>query len=158
MHARIATVSDAEQIAAIYNQGIAERVATFETEPRTAGRIRSWFDGLYPIVAVEDEGRMVAFAAAHPFSPRECYRGIAEASVYVAREARRRGAGRLALEFLAAEATRAGFWKLVACIFAENEASRNLVSQLGFREVGTYHKHAQLDGGWRDCVIVERLL
>jgi L-amino acid N-acyltransferase YncA len=157
LHARAASPPDAASIAAIYNQGIEDRIATFETEPRTAAHIAPWFDGRHPVVAVEEEGRVVAFAAVHPYSARECYAGIGEASVYVAREARGRGAGRLALQRLIDEATRAGFWKLVARIFVENEASRRLVSRAGFREVGIYRKHARLDGVWRDCVVVEYL-
>jgi phosphinothricin acetyltransferase len=78
--------------------------------------------------------------------------------VYVARAARRRGAGRLALEALIHASAQAGFWKLVSRIFVENQASIALCRALGFRVVGTCQKHAQLDGVWRDVVIVERLL
>ncbi len=74
------------------------------------------------------------------------------------RGARGRGAGRRALEALIGEAERAGFWKLVSRIFPENEASRRLIRSLGFREVGIYEKHGQLDGVWRDVIIVERLI
>jgi len=92
MRARIATREDGEAIAAIYNQGIEDRVATFETRPRSGEDVRTWFDGRHPIVAVEHEGRLVAFASTSSYRPRACYAGIAEFSVYVAREARRRGA------------------------------------------------------------------
>ena len=78
--------------------------------------------------------------------------------VYVAREARSRGVGRLCLGALITEAERRGFWKLVSRIFPENVASRRLCAALGFREVGVYRRHGKLDGAWRDCVIVERLL
>ncbi|MCP5110401.1 MAG: GNAT family N-acetyltransferase, partial [bacterium] len=87
-----------------------------------------------------------------------CYDGVAEAMVYVARNGRRRGAGRLALEKLLAEAERAGFWKLVSRIFPENTASLGLIRSAGFREVGIYEKHGSLDGVWKDVVIVERLI
>jgi L-amino acid N-acyltransferase YncA len=76
----------------------------------------------------------------------------------VDRACRRQGAGRLALTSLIAAAAAAGFWKLVSRIFVENTASRRLVATLGFREVGIYQKHGQLDGVWRDVVIVEKLL
>ena len=158
MFARSASPSDAPAIALIYNEGIEDRVATFETEPRSAEEVRGWFGGNLPVVVVEDAGQVIAFAAARPYSSRPCYRGIADISVYVARRERRRGVGRLALEALITEATRAGLWKLLSRIFVENVASRKLVLSLGFREVGVYEKHAQLDGVWRDCVIVERLL
>jgi len=158
MHARHASPEDAGQIVRIYNQGIADRTATFETRPRRESDIRAWFDGMHPIVAVENESVVVAFAATFPYRPRACYAGIAEASVYVDRAFRGRGAGKLALQALIAAAESAGFWKLVSRIFVENAASRRLVASLSFREVGIYEKHAQLDGVWRDVVIAERLL
>ncbi len=158
MTVRPATLADADSIARIYNEGIEDRVATFETRLRSADDVRAWFDGVHPIVVAEDEGRIVAFAATSTYRPRDCYAGIAEASVYVLREYRRRGAGRLALEALILAAREAGFWKMLSRIFPENAASRGLVRQLGFREVGVYEKHGQLDGQWRDVVIVERLI
>lgn len=158
MRTRAATQDDAEPIARIYNQGIEERVATFETRPRSATEVAGWLDGSHPVVVVEDEGEVIAFAATSTYRPRECYIGIAEFSVYVAREARGRGAGRLAMEALLSAAESAGFWKLVSRVFVENAPSRALMRSLGFREVGIYEKHARLDGEWRDVVIVERLL
>ena len=158
MHARLATPDDCQAIASIYNQGIEERIATFETRLRTAADVLAWFDGRHPVVVVEDAGAVVAFAATSSYSPRPCYAGIAEVSLYVERSARRRGAGHLALTALMKAAGQAGFWKLLSRVFAENEASLGLVRALGFREVGIYEKHARLDGVWRDVVIVERLL
>jgi L-amino acid N-acyltransferase YncA len=158
MQARPAIPEDAAAIAAIYNQGIADRVATFETRPRSATDIQTWFDGTHPLVVVEDNGEVIAFAATSLYRPRECYAGIAEFSVYTARTARGRGAGRLAMQTLLAASEAAGFWKLVSRVLVENTASRALLRAVGFREVGVYEKHAQLDGIWRDVVIVERLL
>lgn len=158
MIARAATPDDSPAMARIYNEGIEDRVATFETRQRSAEDIRSWFDGVHPIVAVEEDGQVVAFASTSTYRPRECYAGIAETSVYVSRPFRRRGAGRLALASLIDAAARAGFWKLLSRIFPENTASRGLVKDLGFREVGVYERHGQLDGQWRDVVIVERLI
>lgn len=158
MTARAATPRDAAAIARIYNQGIEDRVATFETRPRSADDIRGWFDGIHPIVVVEDDGEIIAVGATSSYRPRECYAGIAETSVYVARAFRRRGAGRVALQALIEAAAQAGFWKLLSRIFPENIASRGLVRELGFREVGIYERHGKLDGVWRDVVIVERLL
>jgi L-amino acid N-acyltransferase YncA len=158
MRARAATPADAAAIAAIYNEGIEDRVATFETRLRTPDDVQSWFDGRHPVVVVENDGRIAAFAATSAYRPRDCYSGIAEFSVYTARGARGRGCGRRALEHLFAEARRAGFWKLVSRVFVENAASRELLKKTGFREVGIYERHAQLDGRWRDVVIVEKLL
>jgi L-amino acid N-acyltransferase YncA len=158
MNARSATAADAEAIALIYNQGIEDRVATFETGFRRPDDIRQWFDGRHPIAVVECNGRVIAFASSSSYRPRDCYAGIAEISVYVDREFRGRGAGRLVLTQIIALAEAAGFWKLLSRIFPENHASRALIASLGFREVGTYEKHGRLDGVWRDVIIVERLI
>ena len=90
MQARVATPHDAAAIARIYNQGIEDRMATFETRLRSDQDVRSWFDGVHPVVVVEDDGEMVAFAATFQYRPRECYAGVAECSVYVARDRRGR--------------------------------------------------------------------
>jgi L-amino acid N-acyltransferase YncA len=158
MLTRVATLDDAEAIMTIYNQGIEDRVATFETRPRTVEEIKRWFDGAHPIVVLQEGQEVVAFASTSHYRDRACYAGIAEFSVYVRRNWRGHGAGRLALEALLQQAERAGFWKLVSRVFIENAASRRLLLSLGFREVGIYEKHGQLDGVWRDVVIVERLL
>jgi L-amino acid N-acyltransferase YncA len=156
---RAAKVSDAGAIAEIYNQGIADRVATFETEPRSAAHIAAWFSGSNLIVVAETEATSpVAFAASFPYSDRACYSGIGEFSVYVRQDYRGRGAGRAALSALIEAATARGMHKLLSRVFPENTASRALLRRLGFEEIGMYRRHGRLDGIWRDCVIVERLL
>jgi phosphinothricin acetyltransferase len=160
-HVRLAGADDAPAIARIYNQGIAGRIATFETAPRGVDAIRDALaerGDAYPTVVVERGGQVIAVAWASRYRPRDCYAGIAEFSVYVAAEARRTGAGLAALEALLQECERRGFWKLVSRIFPENTASRALCRRTGFREVGLYQRHGKLDGQWRDCVIVEKLL
>jgi L-amino acid N-acyltransferase YncA len=156
---RDAAIADASTIARIYNEGIDDRVATFETRHRAAGDVVQWLDGHHPVVVVEDDGgEVIAFAATSTYRPRDCYAGIAEFSVYASRAARGRGAGRMAMEALFAAAREAGFWKLVSRVFVENTASRALLRSVGFREVGVYERHGQLDGVWRDVVIVEKQL
>ena len=157
--ARLATVDDAAAISRIYNEGIQDRLGTFETRERTIDDVRQWFDGRHPIVVVESPGAgIVAFASTSSYRARDCYDGIAEFSVYVARAARGLGAGLVAMERLLVEVRSAGYWKLVSRVFVENTASRGLLKRVGFREVGVYEKHAQLDRVWRDVVIVERLI
>jgi L-amino acid N-acyltransferase YncA len=158
MQGRPARLEDIPAIVAIYNQGIEDRVATFETRLRTDDDIRAWFDGKHTIIVVEVEQEVIAFASTSAYRNRECYAGIAECSAYVKRDKRGQGGGRLALQTLIDAAEQAGYWKLVSRIFVENSSSRALVRSCGFREVGVYYKHAQLDGVWRDVVIVERLL
>lgn len=158
MTLRTATPGDAKAMAAIYNAGIAERVATFETEPREPAEIEAWFGRKCPIVVVEIEGEIAAFAASFPYSDRCCYGGIAEFSVYVSPRFRRFGAGRLAMQGLIDEMRRAEFHKLVSRVFPENVASRQLLKSVGFQEVGVHRFHGKLDGVWRDAVIVERIV
>ena len=159
--ARVADVDDAEAIARIYNEGIADRLATFETEPRTTDDIaRGLRDRAerWPTVVVERDGRVIAWASTSEYRSRACYSGVAEFSVYVARDARGTGAGRAAMDALLRECEGRGIWKLLSRVFPENAPSRKLLAKVGFREVGTYRRHAKLDGVWRDTVIVEHLI
>jgi len=163
---RPAVAADARRIADIYNQGIAERGATFETAPRTAAEMARRLEGpeapaataRYPTLVVEQEGVVAGWAAIGEYRPRRCYEGIGEFSIYLDRAARGRGLGRLLLEALIREAARLGYWKLVSRIFPFNTASLALCRACGFRVVGTYEKHARLDGRWLDVVVIERLI
>jgi len=158
VQARPATPADAEAISRIYNAGIDERIATFETRHRPPEEMLSQLDGAYPAVVVVSDGAAIAFASTSAYSPRDCYSGIAEFSVYTDPKERGRGAGRLAMEALIRETGRRGFWKLLAKVFVENTPSRKLLFSVGFREVGVHERHARLDDVWRDVVLVERLL
>ncbi len=157
---RAASAADAAAIARIYNEGIEDRVGTFETEPRPVDEVLGWIEAGYPLVVAEDApGQVVAWASAPPYrAHRPAYAGVADFSIYVARSARGQGLGKLTLAGLIDESEGRGYWKLVSRIFPENEASLRLCRSLGFREVGTYRRHAKLDGMWRDVVIVELLL
>jgi len=155
---RAATRSDAARIATIYNQGIEDRVATFETEARDTEQILKWFTEGYPVFVSGENQTVHAYAAAFPYRSRPCYEGVREFSVYVAREGRGKGFGKAALGALIEDTRARGWWKLLSRIFPENVASRKLCAALGFREVGIYEKHGRLDGKWMDTVIVEKLL
>jgi L-amino acid N-acyltransferase YncA len=141
-------------VKAIYEEGIATGDATFETEAP------SWddWDGAHLSLRLvaEEGGEVVGWAALGPYSARECYRGVAESSVYVAKRARGRGIGAALMERLASEADDAGFWTLEAGVFPENEASIALHRGCGFRVVGVRERIGRLNGEWRDVVLMER--
>jgi phosphinothricin acetyltransferase len=155
---RPARAGDTEAIARIYNEGIEDRLATFETALRTPSDIELWLDEDLPFVVAEERGNVGAWAVAHRYRDRAAYAGVGEFSIYVARDARGRGLGRATLQALIDECERRGYWKLVSRVFPENEASLALCRSLGFSEVGVYRRHGKLDGEWRDVVIVELLL
>ena len=158
---RAARVEDADAICAIYNEGIADRGATLETELRTPQERRSWLaarDARYAVVVVESDGVVVGWASLNVFNPRDAYRHVADISVYVARAARGKGAGTALLERLVELGREGGFHKLVLAGFPTNAASVALYRRFGFREVGIYREQGQLDGHWVDVLLMERLL
>ena len=156
---RPARREDAGVIASIFNQGIAERVATFRTRPRSEGAIADLIGADAPLLVAEAEGTVVGFAKAEPYEEaNDYYDGINEVTVYVERSARRAGVGRALIEGLALEAERRGLHKLTAKILSTNAASIILFRRCGFREVGTHRRHATLGGEWRDVILVERLI
>lgn len=156
---RAAQASDASVIASIYNEGIAEREATFETEPRRAADFHERIASeRYPLLVAELDGHLVGWAGLAPYSERAAYAGIAECSIYVARSARGRGVGTELCRQLVEESERRGFYKLLGKVFPENLACVRMVGRCGFREVGLHRSHGRLDGKWRDVLILERLL
>jgi L-amino acid N-acyltransferase YncA len=157
---REARLDDAAAIARIYNQGIEDRGATFETEPRRAEDIAEKLSAQarYPFLVAVDGDTVVGWASLSSYRPRGCYDGIAEFSIYLDRDVRGRGLGRHLLTALIDVARARGYWKLVSRIFPFNAASRALCRACGFREVGTYESHGRLDGRWLDVVIVERVI
>lgn len=143
----------------IYNEGIADRVATFETTPRSVEDVMAWFASNRPIVVVVDATSQIAgYAATFAYADRCCYAGIAEFSVYVRRSHRGQGVGAKVMAALISAATEAGYWKLLSRVFVENAASLALLKSVGFREVGIHEKHGKLDGVWRDVVAVEKVV
>lgn len=158
---RPAGLDDAEAICRIYNEGIDDRVATLETERRTPEERRAWLAGRgprHPVVVAEDDGRVLGWGSLNPFSPRASYRFVADFSVYVARECRGQGIGRLMLARLIELAATHGYHKLVLFTLPWNAAGIALYRSFGFRTVGTYAEQGQLDGRWVDTVIMEKLL
>jgi L-amino acid N-acyltransferase YncA len=155
---RPARAEDAAAIAAIHNQGIEERIATFETEPRRPEEIARRIEAGELLLVAERDGGVVGFASVSPYSTRAVYAGVGEASVYVDRAARGAGAGAVLVESMAAAAAERGLHKVVGRLFTDNAASVALFRSHGFTEVGVHRRHAQLDGEWRDVLLVERLV
>lgn len=145
---------DWPQVAAAFADGIRTGNATFETE------VPSWehWDAahLELRLVAELDGAVAGWAALSPVSDRCCYRGVVELSVYVAANAQGRGVGRALLDALIARSEADGVWTLQAGIFPENEASMALHLACGFRVVGVRERLGELNGVWRDVVMLER--
>jgi len=142
-------------VAEIYWDGMRDGLATFETEVPSW---KEWDAAHFPEhrLVADLLGEIVGWAALSPASSRRCYSGVAENSVYVARDARGLGIGRALLDALIAGAEAAGIWTIQTSIFPENRASLALHEKCGFRVVGTRERIAKRDGVWRDTVFLER--
>ena len=145
---------DWPEVAAIYKDGIETGNATFELAPPSW---EEWDAGHTDIrLIAELDGRTAGWASLSPTSSRCCYRGVVENSVYVASWAQGQGVGRALLEELIARSEAAGIWTLVAGIFPENKASVRLHLGCGFRLVGVRERLGELNGVWRDVLLLER--
>jgi L-amino acid N-acyltransferase YncA len=151
---------DTQAIADIYNEGIATRLATFETERRSAADVGLWLAAgeRLPTLVAEEDQTVLGWARILAYSDRPVYAGVGEVSVYVAEHARGRGLGSSLLAALQDSARQLGYWKLVGKLFTANAASAAMVRRCGWREVGMHHRHSRLDGEWRDVLLVERVL
>lgn len=160
VHIRPATLADCADVAAIYNQGIEGRQATFETRLRKPQDIQGWLGNpRHPVLVAQRDQTVVGWVCASSYRPRrEAYAGITEFSVYVHYMARGQGIGDALMSDFIPTCEAAGLWKILSRIFPENTASLALCRRHGFLEVGVYHKHGKLDGVWRNVVIVERLI
>ena len=139
----------------VYEEGIATRNATFETEVPAWDAWDSSHLAEHRFVALRD-GEVVGWAAVTPVSGRCCYEGVVENSVYVAENARGQGVGRCLLEALIVSTEAAGIWTIQAGMFPGNEGSIGLHERAGFETVGTHKRLARLDGVWRDVLLLER--
>jgi len=146
---------DWERVKAIYLEGIATGQATFEVE---APSYAAWDESHLPFarLVAREAGAVSGWAALSRVSQRQAYAGVAEVSVYVARNRRGSGVGRALLEALIAESERRGIWTLQAAVFSENSATIGLHRRCGFREVGRRERIGKLDGAWRDTILLER--
>jgi len=147
--------NDWQSVKAIYVEGIASGQATFETD---APSWKAWDASHLRVarrVARADE-KIVGWAALSPVSKRQAYAGVAEVSVYVAREHRRAGVGGALLRALIDESEANRIWTLQASVFPENAATIALHRRYGFREVGRRERISKLNGVWRDTLLLER--
>ena len=155
VHVRAAVRADLPAALDIYDQGLATRNATFETELPTADELWTrWLPG-HAWVA-ELDGDVVGWTAVTPVSSRPCYAGVGETSVYVAQSAQGRGVGTALLHRQVTAADARGLWTLQTSIFPENRASLALHHSAGYRTLAVRTRIAQLDGVWRDTVLLER--
>jgi phosphinothricin acetyltransferase len=148
------TADDWPAVRAIYEEGIATGLATFET---AVPSWEEWDRTRLPhsrLVARTDG--VVGWAALTPVSKRDCYAGVAEVGVYVAASARGQGAGRALLDAVIESAEAHGIWTLQGATIAENAASLALQARCGFRVVGRRERIAKLGGRWRDTILTER--
>jgi L-amino acid N-acyltransferase YncA len=158
---RPAALGDAEAICRIYNQGIEDRQATLETTLRTPEDRRAWLAGRaprHPVLVAARGDTVVGWASLNPFNPRACYDHVGDFSLYVEREQRGTGIGRILLDRLIETARGLGYHKLVLAAFPYNAAGCALYARCGFRTVGIYREQGMLDGKWVDVILMEQLL
>jgi len=158
---RDARADDSAAIATIYNQGIADRIATLETEERTPEERVAWLAARgprHPVLVAERDRVVVGWGSLNPFNPRKAYEYVADFSVYVERAWRGKGVGSALLRALIARAEQLGYHKMVLSAFPWNALGMALYQKYGFRTVGIYKEQGLLDGQWVDTIIMEKIL
>jgi phosphinothricin acetyltransferase len=158
---RNAQATDLAAIREIYNQGIVDRIATLDEDPKSEADVRAWFDqhGVrYAVVVAQRDETIVGWASLNPYSHRCAYHGVADLSVYVERSARGSGVGTALLNEIELLAHRAGFHKIVLFALAENDAGLRLYHKLRYRDVGVFKEHGRIDGRFVDVIAMEKLL
>lgn len=162
MITRPAQEADLPAILTIYNQGIADRIATLETEPKDLAYMTAWLAGRAPhyavLVAERPDGVIAGWASINPYNARCAYRGVGELSIYIHREHRGQGVGQLLLDALEAAGRQGGFHKFVLFTFPFNGLGQGLYRKKGYREVGTFHEQGVLDGKHVDVMAMEKIL
>jgi len=155
---RPARIDDAKEIARIYNQGVQDRTATFENAYVTPEERYLWLvarPDRYPVLVAEVKHTLMGWASLTPYSPRHCYDGIAELSIYIDRSLRGHGVGQELMKAMQSVALEKGYHKLIGRVMADNEPARKLCQLMGWKEVGLHEKHGKLGGQWHDLVLVE---
>jgi L-amino acid N-acyltransferase YncA len=161
MITRLAKLNDIEYIMKIYNQGIEDRIATLETEPKNRTYMEEWLKqhkGRFKVIVAEEEGAVLGWASLNPYNNRCAYAGVADLSVYIDREYRGKGIGGVLLTAIDDAARNNGFHKIVLFTFPFNHLGQRLYHKQGYREVGTFKNQGILDGEFVDVVAMEKLL
>jgi len=158
---RAARESDAAAICVIYNQGIEDRIATLETELRTAEERRHWMAARgprHPVIVAEADGVVTGWGSLNLYNPRPAYQHVADFSVYVERGWRGKGMGRRLLDRLIELARELGYHKMMLSAFPFNTSGVALYERAGFTTIGICREMGLLDGKWVDTIIMEKLL
>lgn len=158
---RSAREEDLPSILRIYNQGIADRIATLEAEEKDEVFMRDWFahhQGRYAVLVAQAEGEVVGWASLNRYSNRAAYDGVADLSIYIERGYRGKGVGKALLEELEAVARSRQFYKIVLFTFPFNQGGQALYRKCGYREVGVFYKQGFLDGNFIDIMAMEKFL
>jgi phosphinothricin acetyltransferase len=162
VHVRSAAAGDLDAIRRIYNEGIADRIATLDEEPKTAADIAAWWsahaDPYAALVAEDESNAVLGWASLNPYSHRCAYRGVADLSVYVGRDARGTGVGSALLAVLEKRAKQNAFHKIVLFALAANAGARALYRKFGYRDVGVFRDQGKLDGAFVDVIAMEKIL
>lgn len=148
--------TDGDRVLAIFEEGIAGGNATFDTVAPSWEAWNTKFFQCCRFVAVDSSGKVQGWAALLFFSGRDCFKGVAEVSIYLSDSAQGKGLGSLLLKTLIKASEENEFWSLQAGIFPENVHSIALHQKFGFREVGFREKIGQMNGEWRDVTLLER--
>ena len=158
---RPATFSDLGALRRIYNEGIEDRIATLDADPKSAEEIGEWWGqhtDRYCVLVATEAKEVVGWASLNRFSHRCAHADVADLSVYVARSHRGRGIGTRLLLDVSKEAARRSFSKIVLHALDANEHGKRLYRKVGFVEVGVFRRHGRLDGQYVDVIAMELLL
>ncbi|MBP3048787.1 N-acetyltransferase [Bacillus subtilis subsp. subtilis] len=158
---RTAKDSDVNRILDIYNQGIADRIATLEVEEKDIDYMADWFsnrEGKYKVLVAEIDHYVVGWVSLNPYSHRCAYQGVADLSIYIDRNHRGKGIGKELLSNIEKEAIKSKIHKIVLFTFPFNQLGQGLYASMGYREVGIFKEQGKIDGHYVDVMAMEKIL
>lgn len=161
MRIRPATTEDVPAVTDIYNQAVLGTTASFDVVPQCQEDRLRWFAGRkprHPVLAAEEDGRVIGWGSLSPYSDRAAYDATAEISIYIDQDHQRRGLGAALGDRLLEEARTQELHVLLARVCTENVASMNLFRRMGFTEAGCMHEAGRKFGRWLDVAILEMRL